>query len=311
MRRRIDGGGAARNLYLEAPPDAQQMIAAFDVLVRQTPLVRFGHALANAQLAAALAEAPTAWLLDLGVGTGVQLEALMHELSVRGVERIDIVAVDLPAPGADPTAKLRAVGDRLKALGRSIGLSVRLHPVAEPAEHFEPQRWLPAGSGPCVNAALMLHHLQEPDRRRVLQRIKACAPRLLTLIEPDVDHHQVEFLPRVRQCLAHFGAVFEVLDGCLQAHPAERGIIERAFFGREIENIIAHEAEARHERHERRGRWWARLSQLGFSPLPCSTPVDRPFDDDLRVVVERGGDTLCWRDVPLVTVSAWRPGVAS
>lgn len=292
------------NLYGGAAgPEA--MLDAFRALTERTPLVSFGHRTVTAAVADIAREVEALHIVDLGVGHGTQWDDLITRIG-QWPRRpsLRITGVDLPAPGDDPAAALRRTGRRLEALAERHGVALRFEAVADSIESVTASR-APRGEALIVNAALSLHHLPDGARLRVLSSVASWRPARLFLIEPDADHNAVGFEARFAEAWRHYGLVFSALEATLDRSLPARAVIEGAFFGREIANVVGAEGEARFERHERIGRWRARLSDAGFvgEPLHGYAPgVERPFGAH---AVE-GATALCLGARPLVAASAWR-----
>ncbi len=76
----LSGSG---NLYQEAP-HPHDMLAAFQLLLHQTPFIRFGYASANLAIMDAFADEPRWHLIDIGIGSGTQWHHLLAALAARG-----------------------------------------------------------------------------------------------------------------------------------------------------------------------------------------------------------------------------------
>jgi hypothetical protein len=234
---------------------------------------------------------------------------------------VRLTGIDIPAPGPDPTQRLREVAARVQHHADVLGVPFVCEMIASPVEEVDVAAIQQhADEALVINAAFALHHIAADDgvadpahsRDAVLCRLHGLHPRLLMLVEPDAEHNGLPFVPRVREALAHYLTVFDALDVLLPADRPERTIIEQAFFGREMLNIIAGEGTQRVERHERHTSWQRRLMTSNFtaidlwhlrSHLERSLKLTPPFD----LLRASGGLSLAWKDVPLVAVSAWKP----
>jgi hypothetical protein len=102
------------------------------------------------------------------------------------------------------------------------------------------------------------------------------------LVEPDSNHDSLQFLPRVKESLIHYSTAFRALEILLQGQETERRILETAFFGKEIANIIAAADAQRMERHQRHEDWMKRISQIGFTPLSVSE-MSTQIQESIRI----------------------------
>lgn len=311
---------ASGNLYASNFGE-MDMIAAFNVLVTATPLVTFGHRFANHSILPAIAGKSSVYLLDLGIGSGLQWFHLMDLLAALPGERpsLHLTGIDIPdSSNDDPAYKLRATGARLAAHAERLGLAFSYTYVATRLEDFDLQSLEISPSHTLiVNAALTLHHLADelvaiPDQRdRVLEQIRALRPQLFTLTEPDSEHNRLDFLPRLRESLRHYHTVFDVLDTLLPADMPERRVIEQEFFGREILNVVAFEGSDRVERHERLDAWQHRLTRNGFKPAPVqvtAAQIQEELDLHLQfsLAAHTAGYTLHWKGTNIIAATAWQ-----
>jgi len=313
---RSDGGG---NLYGGSAGPAA-MLAAFRVLIDETPLVRFGHVGANVVIDNATQNDDAIHIVDLGIGHGVQWDDLLRRLAGRKVKpSVRLTGIDLPYASDKPLEALERTGARLSALALSLGIAFSFEPIAAAIETVERPVALP-GETLIVNAALALHHVADGDavtdptksRRALLRRLASWKPALLTLIEPDAAHNETAFVQRVSEARRHYGLVFDVLAHLFAQDRIERETLEQAFFGLEILNVIANERDKRVERHDRIDTWCAKLSAAGFAPLSLGG-LAKSHTRELGLAspfsVERRGDALalCFRGESVIGVSAWVP----
>jgi histidinol-phosphate aminotransferase len=307
------------NLY-SSQYGMMDMIAAFNVLIRSTPLVTFGHLFSNLTIAGAVSGAGEVHILDLGIGSGLQWLYLLELLANRpeGAPKVCLTGIDIPAPGEAPAQRLQETGERLQQAADGLGLDFRYNYVATKLEDFDLQQLAIAPSEALiVNSAFTLHHIPDqlvaqPDQRdRVLLEIKALRPKVFTLIEPDSEHNKLEFMPRLRESLRHYYTVFEVLDTLLPPDLPERQVIEQEFFGREIINIISSEGSARVERHERNEAWQRRLTRTGFAPyqqqdIAADISNMLQLHEHFSLEPNGAGYTLHWKGTPIVAATAWQ-----
>lgn len=309
----------AGNLYASSF-GVMDMISAFNVLVTATPLVTFGHRFANHSILAAIAGKKEVYLLDLGIGSGLQWFHLMELLAAMPGDKpgLHLTGIDLPDNNSpDPLQKLKGTGERLTLHALQLGLPFSYTCIGTRLEDFDlttlpvtPEQTL------VVNAALTLHHLADelvtqPDQRdRVLQQIRALQPAVFTLTEPDSEHNRLDFLPRLRESLRHYHTVFDVLDVLLPSDLPERQIIEQEFFGREIMNVVACEGNTRVERHERDEAWQRRLVRNGFTPAPqqdigLELAQELALHPNFSLVTNGAGYTLHWKGTNIIASTAW------
>lgn len=305
------------------------MLAAYQVLVDRTPIIRFGHAVANAAIARALVGEPNVHLIDIGIGRGSQWPGLLGDLSSSSLSApaVRLTGIELPYPGSDPAERLKLVGHKLAAHADAMGIPFVFEPIAALAENVESFLTRP-GDAVAINAAFSLHHTPAGDavtdglrsRDALLRRLRVLKPRIFTLIEPDVEHNAGSLSRRVRAAVAHYAAVFDLLGAMLPGDERARTILEEGFFGREIHNIVIREGSGRVERHESLEAWRSRITVHGFEPLDLAPIAGRALAalelskseaaSHLEIRLRDGALQLVWKGTPLFAVSAWRPAMS-
>lgn len=314
-----EGNEHSGNLYSSTYGETD-MISAFNVLVKSTPLVTFGHMFSNFAIEEATAHADAIHILDLGIGSGLQWLHLLDMLANRTGTKphVRITGVDIPAATGAPDSRLRQTGDILRRHAERLGLTFSYTPIAGRLEQLDLQQdiFYATDEALIVNLAFTLHHLPdqllgETDYRDlVLQQIKALNPTIFTLTEPDSEHNRLELLPRLRESLRHYYTVFDALDTLLPRLLPERQVIEQEFFGREIINVISCEGLQRVERHERHEHWQLRLARNGFAPAPVSVSPES-INSALRLhkhfalEPNNAGFWLSWKGTTVVSATAW------
>ncbi|PKI45042.1 hypothetical protein CRG98_034564 [Punica granatum] len=144
--------------------------------------------------------------------------------------------------------------------------------------------------------------------------VKGLNPKLVTVVEQDVNTNTAPFFPRFIEAYNYYSAVFDSLDATLPRESPDRMNVERHCLARDIVNIVACEGEERIERYEVAGKWRARMTMAGFT----SRPMSRHISDNIREVIskhycnkyqikeEMGALHFGWEDKSLIVASAWR-----
>jgi hypothetical protein len=297
------------NLYLRRFEVPQ--IELFNLLGRHVPMAGLATRIANDALTQAMAGQTNPTLIDLGIGTGRQFNALLGELAAAGQLPRQLTVV-----GIEPAAEaLQQARTTLQATASELGVELRFLGFASSVEALTDADWqavsAACGARPAINAAFALHHIADNaagqgQRRAVLSRLHGLNPRCLVLSEPDVDHLEPRFLQRFRNCFAHFGAVFAVLDK-LPLSQADRDALKVGFFGREIADILGADEGQRSERHESAAAWMQHLALTGFD-LQVPTAA-LPTSVHAAVSVERCGQraAIVAAGVPVVSVFVAAP----
>jgi len=176
------------------------------------------------------------------------------------------------------------------------------------------------GEALIVNFAYQLHHMPDESvstvnqRDQLLRMVKSLNPKLVTVVEQDVNTNTAPFLPRFVEAYNYYSAVFESLDATLPRESQDRMNVERQCLARDIVNIVACEGEERIERYEVAGKWRARMMMAGFTSRPMGPNVidmirellTGQYCDRYGMKEEMGALHFGWEDKSLVVASAWR-----
>jgi SAM-dependent methyltransferase len=305
LAQRLAGSACKQaNLYLRRFEVPQ--IELFNLLGRHVPLAGMATRIANDAMAQAMAGQEHPTLIDVGIGTGRQFALLLEELAAaRALPR------RLTVIGIEPSAS--ALGEARRTLitaALRLGVVLQFHGITASAEALGDSDWqaiaAACSSRPVINASFALHHIADDaqgqqQRNAVLTRLRALQPLCFVLSEPDVDHLEPRFLPRFRNCFAHFSAVFGVLDG-LPLKQAERDALKVGFFGREIVDVLATPEPLRSERHEPADAWMQRLSATGFALQRATAPMPTSGQGGVAAVRRGHFAAIQAGSVPVVSV---------
>ncbi|GAB3819947.1 hypothetical protein GCM10028895_19090 [Pontibacter rugosus] len=162
-----EGNEHTGNLYSSTFGETD-MISAFNVLVKSTPLVTFGHFFGNFAINEATAQAEEIHILDLGIGGGLQWLHLLDILASRPgkAPKIRITGVDIPSASGAPDSKLVKTGKMLQQHAEKLQLKFSYTAIAQKLEDVNLQRIYTAPEEVLVvNSAFTLHHLPDQLRR--------------------------------------------------------------------------------------------------------------------------------------------------
>jgi hypothetical protein len=301
------------NLYLRQ--FEQPQIALFNLLAERLPTVALAGRVANAMLAEQMAYREHVTLLDIGIGTGRQAVALLHQLAAQGAlpERLTVVAVEPSASSLDECG--RALADA----ARRLELPLAFHPVRAVVEELGDGDWeaiarVADGSPIVAHAAFAAHHVRDAAaadaRDTVFRRLRALSPVAVVLCEPNVDHHTPEFFRRFENCWRHFSLTFELIGRLDGVSPGEQTAM-KLFFAREIEDILGNAEESRCERHEPAETWVERFRRTGFAPATPSGAARGVAHPEIEVRAHEGYVGLDFRGETLVAVLCAIPDAAA
>jgi hypothetical protein len=310
LLRRIDRNLVeAKNIYLQRFEISQ--IDLFYLMTQGNPLVAESHRIANQLLASGLKAHKEAVLIDIGIGKGIQIEALLARLErdPGDLKSLHIVAID-PNPDNLQKATERLLASPARG---KFEISVRANQgLIEDLTESELRSFtadLPQTR--IINSAYTLHHTMhatgDSQRRGQILRMVASAwqPELFTLVEPNADHDTENLPKRLHQCWEHFGTTFEMVDEA-PIDPVQKFLIKEQFFGREIRDIFGVSDTFRCERHEPIDTWLLRLTKAGLQPVSVQLHDPSLLPSYCTLVISEGLVRLGYRGHPLIAVYAYR-----
>ncbi|KAJ3678070.1 hypothetical protein LUZ60_001873 [Juncus effusus] len=315
------GSGIYKALKCKEPPSAYQL-SAMQILFEICPCFRFGFMSANYSIIEACKGEEKVHIIDFDINQGTQYINLIQALSSqeKKLRKLRITGVDDPESVQRQIGGLRIIGQRLEKLAEDCEIELEFTAIAgEVSEIRAEMLGLKRGEGLIVNFAFQLHHMPDEsvstinERDRLLRMVKGLNPKLVTVVEQDVNTNTAPFYPRFVEVYNYYSAIFESLDATLPRESADRMNVERQCLAREIVNIIACEGPDRIERYEAAGKWKARMKMAGFESFPFNANVSTSIKSLLKAYCNRyrfeeeyGSLHFGWENKILVVASAWK-----
>ncbi|XP_074557746.1 protein SCARECROW-like isoform X2 [Curcuma longa] len=295
---------------LSTVPHRHRLAAAFQVFNGISPFVKFSHFTANQAIQEAFEREDRVHIIDFDIMQGLQWPGLFHILASRpgGPPRVRLTGL-----GSSMDA-LEATGKRLSDFAETLGLPFEFVPLAEKVGNLDPDR---LGVSRCEAIAVhWLHHSlydvtgSDTNTLWLLQRL---SPKVVTMVEQDLSQSG-SFLARFVEAIHYYSALFDSLGASYSEDSQERHIVEQQLLSREIRNVLAVGGPAR-TGEVKFSNWREKLSQSGFCGVSLAgnaaaqaTLLLGMFPSDGYTLVEENGTLkLGWKDLCLLTASAWRP----
>ncbi|WRX18402.1 Transcription factor GRAS - like 10 [Theobroma cacao] len=314
----------------ENPPPVAELFskehaAATQLLYDLSPCFKLGFLAANLAILDATLDQPNSnklHVIDFDIGQGGQYINLLHALSERGSGQAVMVKITAIADNAGDE-RLKMVGDKLSQIAERFGVclkfnvvaSLKLSDLSREALGCEPDEPL------AVNFAFKLYQMPdesvsvENPRDELLRRVKGLAPRVVALVEQEMNTNTAPFTSRVGEACGYYGALIDSIESTVSRDKAERVKLEEGLL-RKIANSVACEGRDRVERCEVFGKWRARMSMAGFEFKPLSQSVAESMrarlssgnrvNPGFTVKEENGGVSFGWMGRTLTVASAWR-----
>ncbi|XP_057442781.1 scarecrow-like protein 1 [Lotus japonicus] len=310
-----------RALKCKEPPSSDRL-AAMQILFEVCPCFKFGFIAANGAIAEAVKNEKKVHIIDFDINQGSQYITLIQTLASRPGKppHVRLTGVDDPESVQRSVGGLNNIGQRLEKLAEALGLPFEFRAVASTTS-LVTQSMLNCRQGEAlvVNFAFQLHHMRDEsvstvnERDQLLRMVKSLNPKLVTVVEQDMNTNTSPFLPRFIIAYEYYSAVFDSLDATLPRESQDRVNVERQCLARDIVNIVACEGEDRIERYEVAGKWRARMTMAGFNSSPMSTNVKeaireliKQYCDRYKMKDEMGALHFGWEDKNLIVASAWK-----
>ncbi|KAL0928697.1 hypothetical protein M5K25_000611 [Dendrobium thyrsiflorum] len=315
------GHGLYKALKCKEPPTTDRL-SAMQILFEICPCFKFGFMAANGAIAEAFKDEERVHILDFDINQGSQYITLIQALSARQTKppHLRITGVDDPESVQRAIGGLEVIGQRLEKLAEEAGVPFKFQAIAAKTADVTPSMLdCRPGEALVVNFAFQLHHMPDESvstvnqRDRLLRMVKSLNPKLVTVVEQDVNTNTAPFFPRFVEVYNYYSAVFESLDATLPRESPDRMNVERQCLARDIVNIVACEGADRIERYEAAGKWRARMTMAGFVSCPLSSYVNgairsllKSYCDRYKIKEENGALYFGWEDKILVVASAWK-----
>ncbi|KAK4790362.1 hypothetical protein SAY86_017666 [Trapa natans] len=310
LSRRIVGAGS-----VPAPPHETEIL--YHHFYETSPYLKFAHFTANQAILEAFEGYDCVHVIDFSLMHGLQWPALIQALALRpgGPPLLRLTGIGPPSPDGRDT--LREIGLGLAEVARSVNVRFAFRGVA--ASRLEDVKpWMlqvNPNEALAVNSIMQLHKLLGPDPtpiESVLSWIRGLNPKIVTLVEQEVNHNQTGFLDRFTEALYYYSTVFDSLEAACQIQP-DKALAEM-YLQMEICNIVCYEGAARVERHEPLPKWRDRFNRAGFRPLHLGSNAFNQasmllmlFSTEGYSVEENEGCLrLGWHSRPLIAASAWQ-----
>jgi len=305
-----------------AAAQSRRVAGAFQAYNALSPLVKFSHFTANQAILQALDGEDRLHVIDLDIMQGLQWPGLFHILASRPRKPRSLRVTGLGAS----LDVLEATGRRLADFAASLGLPFEFHPIEGKIGHVADAAALLGPRHHHHHEATVVHWMHHclydvtGSDVGTVRLLRSLRPKLITIVEQDLGHSG-DFLGRFVEALHYYSALFDALGdgaGAAAAESAERHAVERQLLGAEIRNIVAVGGPKR-TGEVRVERWGDELRRAGFRPVSLAgSPATQArlllgmySWKGYTLVEEDACLKLGWKDLSLLTASAWEPADAA
>lgn len=142
-------------------------------------------------------------------------------------------------------------------------------------------------------------------------------PKVVTMVEQDLSQSSSQegtFLGRFVEAIHYYSALFDSLGASYGEESEERHVVEQQLLSREIRNVLAVGGPGR-TGEVKFQNWRDKLKQSGFRGISLGGNAATQANlllgmfpsNGYTLVEENGTLKLGWKDLCLLTASAWRP----
>ncbi|XP_006357876.1 scarecrow-like protein 23 [Solanum tuberosum] len=289
---------------------SQKLFTALQSYNTISPLIKFSHYTANQAIYQALEGEDHVHVIDLDIMQGLQWPGLFQILSSRSRK---LRSIKITGVGSSMEL-LESTGRRLTEFANSFGLPFEFQPFEGKIGHITDLNQLGVKIGETTVVNWMHHCLYDITGSDLgtFRLLTLLRPKLITLVEQDLSHGG-NFLGRFVEALHYYSALFDALGDGLSEESVERHTVEQQLFSSEIRNIVAVGGPKRTGEVPVE-RWGVEMKRIGFLPVSLSgTPAAQAslllgmFPRGYTLVDENGCLKLGWKDLSLLTASAWQP----
>ena len=303
----------------------QEHAGSTQFLYELLPCYRLGFMAANlAILEATLADQSTTnkvHVIDFDIGQGGQYMHLLHELSTRQNGKPSVVKITTVADNGGGEERLRTVRENLNQVAKQLRVGLEFNVVGHKLRELNRESLGCQPDEPiAVNFAFKLYSMPDESvstdnpRDELLRRVKGLAPRVVTLVEQELNTNTAPFMARMNECCTYYGALLDSIEAVAKDYP-DRAKAEEAL-SRKLANSVACEGRDRVERCEVFGKWRARMGMAGFELRAMSQSVTESLKHLLgsgntvhpgfTVKEQNGAVCFGWISRTLTVASAWR-----
>ncbi|KAJ8543108.1 hypothetical protein K7X08_005631 [Anisodus acutangulus] len=311
----------------EYPPPVKELQSKEHGLSSQnlyevSPCFKLGFMAANLAIIEAVADHPSNKLhvidFDIGQG-GQQYLHLLHALATKKTDNYKPISLKITAITEFIDDRVKAIGNDLITLAKKVGVCFIFNVIScKITDLCREKLGVENDEALAVNFVYKLYRVPDESvttenlRDELLRRVKRLSPKVVTLVEQELNANTAAFVARVKEACGYYGALLESLDATVDE--MGRAKIEEGL-SRKIANSVACEGRDRVERCEVFGKWRARMSMAGFGPRPISQFIDDSLLKNLNsgprvnpgftVNEQSGGICFGWMRKTLTVASAW------
>jgi hypothetical protein len=320
----VEGLLARKGTYIYKSLESKYLFSIMQTHYQISTTLQFGYLAANEIIAEVMRNEDHIHIIDFQIGQGLQWISLLQTLAARpgGPPHVRITGIDDPVSQfARGGVGLEAVGARiLAAIPMEDYIPIEFNGVPDIAQNVT-RGMLNVRPGEALAVSFPLLLQQVPDgsldgnnlRGQLLTMVKSLSPKVVTLVEQDLNTNRIPFVHRFEETLDYYLAMFESMDVILPRNNQDRIDVEMHCWGREVASVIAWDGENRLLNHQLFPKWKTILTETGFRQYPLSSNAYSEIlsklsfnSEHYTLVNQNGALLLAWKDRYLISFSAWQ-----
>ena len=320
----VEGLLARKGTYIYKSLERKYLFSIMQTHYQISTTLQFGYLAANETIAEVMRNEDHIHIIDFQIGQGLQWISLLQTLAARpgGPPHVRITGIDDPVSQfARGGVGLEAVGARiLAAIPMEDYIPIEFNGVPDIAQNVT-RGMLNVRPGEALAVSFPLVLQQVPDgslngnnlRYQLLTMVKSLSPKVVTLVEQDLNTNRIPFVHRFEETLDYYLAMFESMDVILPRNNQDRIDVEMHCWGREVASVIAWDGENRLLHHDLFPKWKTILTETGFRQYPLSSNAYSEMlsklsfnSEHYTLVNQNGALLLAWKDRYLISFSAWQ-----
>ncbi|XWS38946.1 hypothetical protein CRYUN_Cryun18bG0007400 [Craigia yunnanensis] len=264
-----------------------------------------------------VASAKKVHFIDFAIRSGEQCTALMQALATR--DKCPIELLKVTDVGTTSQIKMKETGKRLACFAEALNIPFLFNAVmvTDLKDISEDTFELNDGEAVVISSRILLRHtLTQPDcMESIIRVLKNLNPCIVVVTEFEVNHTSPIFVERFSEALSFYTAFFDCLEYCMDRCDQNRRILEAAYLGQEIQNIVAAEDEDRIFRDMKIEAWRTSFTNFGLVEVELSSSslyqadlVATQFAPGNSCTCYRNGKSLVvnWKETPILSLSTWK-----
>lgn len=327
---RVTGTGVSCHRILSAAAEKTYSFGTLRKMIldyqEASPWTTFGHVAGNASLMEAFEKEMKIHIVDMSSTYCTQWPTLLEALATRadGTPHLRLTTIVI-SPEESAFQVMKQIMTRLERFARLMGVPFEFSVTHQPQDRLDKLELAELELRPdevlAITCNHTLHHVSEgvPDgeqwspRDRLLCTFRKANPKMLVLVEEEMDLVSPNFLTSFCEGLRLYSLLFDSLDESFSRTSSERLLLER-MWARKAVRFVACEVPDNVERQQKGVQWEERLRRRGF--LSCNFSDD--VVDDVRALLKRYregwglsiNDTrlyLTWKEQVVLCATAWKP----